>query len=80
MPGRLPSLEPAIEGPARMKAKARMKLKVRICRSPVGAALGALSLTGDNPELFREFCAKSEKWFRRRGEMFLQAAPTKQFD
>jgi hypothetical protein len=30
MPGRLLSEEPAIEGPARMKAKARIKLIVRI--------------------------------------------------
>jgi hypothetical protein len=33
MPGRLPSEEPAIEAPARMKAKARMKLIVRIFSS-----------------------------------------------
>jgi hypothetical protein len=30
MPGRLPSEEPAIEGPARMKAKPKIKLMVRI--------------------------------------------------
>ena len=30
MPGKLPSEEPAIEGPARMKAKPRIKLIVRI--------------------------------------------------
>jgi len=38
MPGKPWSDEPAIEGPARMKAKARMKLMVRMCLSPVSVA------------------------------------------
>ena len=45
MPGKPLSEDPAIEGPARMEAKARMKLMVRIGLSPVpGPGVPAVSL------------------------------------
>ena len=64
MPGRLPSEEPAIEGPARMKAKPRMKLIVRIGSSPVQVeALCVASLVTDNQRLFPDVCSKAKNGF-----------------
>ena len=72
--------DPAMEGPASTKAKARMKLKVRIdclrfrlrrCRRFVGQL--------DTQGLFPDICAKSGKWFRGGENCFVAAAATKQF-
>ena len=64
MPGRLPSEEPAIEGLARMKAKPRIKLIVRIWPSPVQVeASWFASLVTDNQRLFPDVCSKTENGF-----------------
>src|SRR5882757_6045892 len=64
MPGRLPSEEPAIEGPARTKAKPRIKLIVRIgCLRFQAWALCAVSLVTDNQRLFPDVCSKTENGF-----------------
>jgi hypothetical protein len=64
MPGRLPSEEPAIEGPARTKAKPRIKLIVRIgCLRFQAEALCAVSLVTDNQWLFPDVCSKAKNGF-----------------
>ena len=71
MPGKPWSEEPATEGPARMKAKARMKLKVRIGLSPVSVpASPPFCWQSDSQPLFPDICAKSTKWFHQGGELF----------
>jgi hypothetical protein len=64
MPGRLPSEEPAIEGPARMKAKPRIKLIVRIGRLQVQVkAPCAVWWVTDNQWLFPDVCSKEKNGF-----------------
>jgi hypothetical protein len=64
MPGRLLSEEPAIEGPARMKAKARMKLIVRIYVSGLKSrARCAFRWQLDSQSLFPDICSKTENGF-----------------
>jgi hypothetical protein len=71
MPAKAVSDEPAMEGPARMKAKARMKLTVRIDVSGFGCRLCRPSRWRfDNERLFPDICATSRKWFRYPGELF----------
>jgi hypothetical protein len=55
---------PAIEGPVSTKAKARMKLRVRIDESPGYRPLF------DNQVLFPDIYTTSGKWFRDGGELF----------
>jgi hypothetical protein len=61
---------PAIEGPASTKAKARMKLRVRIEASPVRLSAAVWLGPFDNQVLFPDICTKSGKWFRDGGELF----------
>jgi hypothetical protein len=81
MPGKEVSDEPAIEGPASTKAKARMKLKVRIWRvSDVACgAVPPFRCRIDNQPVFPDIYAKSRKRFRRRENCFFAGCPTKQF-
>jgi hypothetical protein len=62
MPGRL-SEEPAIEGPARMKAKPRMKLIVRIGRLRFRSKRVLASWVTDNQWLFPDVCSKAKNGF-----------------
>jgi hypothetical protein len=73
-PGRLPSNEPAIEGPSITKAKATMKLVVRIRLSPGWLPFLLLH----NPRPFPEFCSRRENGFVAPENCFVVAAPTKQ--
>jgi hypothetical protein len=47
-----------------------MKLRVRINLSPGPAQRAVLLASLNNQKLFPDICAKSEKWFRRGGELF----------
>jgi hypothetical protein len=81
-PGRPASDKPAIVGPARTKAMARMKLRVRILTvsgSPCPAQLRRFRGGIDSQRVFPDVCAKSAKWFRRTEELFRRLRPTKQF-
>ena len=80
MPGLL-STEPASDGPASTKAKARMKLIVRIdsLRCPVPASRRVYWRL-DSGLLFPDICAPSGKWFRRARELFRGPGATKQWD
>jgi len=73
-PARLPSNEPAIEGPSITKAKATMKLVVRIRLSPGWLPFLLLH----NPRPFPEFCTRRENGFVAPENCFVVAAPTKQ--
>jgi hypothetical protein len=65
---------PAIEGPASTKAKARMKLRVRIEASPVRLFDRRLVGPLDNQVLFPDIYTTSGKWFREEGELFRRCA------
>jgi len=72
IPGTPLSDEPAIEGPARMKAKARMKLMVRMWLSPVSVpASPPFRWKSHSQRLFPDICAPSGKWFHRAGYCFV---------
>jgi len=64
------SEDPAIGGTTSTKAKARIKLSVRINLPPsptqVRRFVGQLDTSG----LFPDICTKSGKWFRRGRELF----------
>jgi hypothetical protein len=61
-----------------MKAKARMKLMVRIDLSPVSAPASPPSRwQPDNRGLFPDICAKSRKWFHGFGDLFRRSGRTK---
>ncbi len=78
MPGNPRSETPAIEGPARTKAKARMKLIVRILTvSASKYRRPAFVRSLITNMLFPDIYAKSAKWFRRDGEMFRPPMATK---
>jgi hypothetical protein len=81
MPGRPPSVEPAIEDAEITNAKARIKLAVRIRLSPRSWALTARRCWRvDNHASFPQFCKPSEKWFRQQENCFVDALATKQFE
>jgi len=78
MPGNPRSETPAIDGPARTKAKASMKLIVRISLSPrPNTGDSRVWSQPDNEPLFPDIYAKRAKWFRRDGEMFRPPMTTK---
>jgi hypothetical protein len=76
-PGRLVSEEPAIEGPDRMKAKARTKLVMRIIFKSLLLFPSAVRRQFDTSWLFPDLCSARAKWFRDRTDLFRWNATTK---
>lgn len=78
MPGKPLSDEPAIEGPARTKAKARIKLMVRIMSgSGIAGESRRFRWQVDNQRLFPEICAEAGNGFVAPENCFVGIVATK---